>query len=169
MRAPFPLLEQLRAERERHEAEIGAPFVSQIDGLARLNRWLRERNQDYSRLFSSGIEDRLLDAIRRHAADQLAPMVMNALSAKPNEPVTVTVTLNDLRFGAPDQFDRALLMKAREAIQQQIEATVEIRRGPFKGTATEQRETFIRFHIPPLTVEVPVACPRKARNEERRT
>src|ERR1700752_1619814 len=84
----FPLLEQLRAERERTEAEIAAPFLEHIGKLANVNARLRSDNQDYSSFLSRGVEDRLLDAMRAIAADDFAPMVMKALGAALNEPVT---------------------------------------------------------------------------------
>jgi hypothetical protein len=156
MTGRFPLLEQLRADRQRIEEEIAAPFVTHIGRMTVTIKQLREENQEYSRLLSKGIEDRLVKAIRAYAADRFAPMLMQALCVKPNGSVTVTVTMNDLRFLHPDQAEQMLLAKARAQIGEQVFATVLGPRSD-RQTATEQRSTIVRFVIPQLVVEVPVA------------
>lgn len=108
----FPLLDQLRAERERAEAEITLPYRQELDGMARLVSGLREALRSLEKIVGTEIGKHVTAEIACCLAAELRRQIMEALVAAGNpraEPVTVTFSAETLRFMDPNSLEREVL------------------------------------------------------------
>lgn len=144
----FPPLEQLRAERDRLEADITAPVRSELAWANARVRALRNDLEALQAIMTRGLGERVLDAVRREAAHEFAPILMKALQGGPSGRQSVEVAADDLRFLMPDQVQATLMKKAREKIDEL--ATANARH------AREGASYLVVIAVPSLTIEVPV-------------
>lgn len=107
----FSLLEQLRAERERHEAEITAPLRDAMDHLRQRVHSLESRLRAVEKALGSEIASLVVERISAGVAVELRQKIMEAAAkaAGSREPVTLTIDQDILRFMDPRSLEREIL------------------------------------------------------------
>lgn len=144
----FPLLEQLRAARERAEAEITAPLRLELQASIRIVSALRREIDAWSAAITTGISDRIFDEIRHQCAQDMAPILMKALGS--NDPaIIIEIPGHALRFMSPNDVQQAILERARFLIEERAEASIR--------ACPPDRITMVRISIPSISAEVTVA------------
>lgn len=148
----FPLLEALRADRERAEAEASAPW--------------RERARAMSDLAAARgrIINDLETAIREHAGKEMTkemarmlarsltttvmPIIAKAIGgSKPEQ--FLTIPTDELRFMCPGNIEHMLLNTYMDHAQRALSVNTY---SSFRGPAAAEACTIMRFTIPSLDV-----------------
>lgn len=109
----YPLLEQLRADRQRREDEITAPYREQIDGLAQLVRRLRDTLEQLQRALGSEIGKHMAAEIGHRISGNVQRAIFEAAAKArgPSDPVTFTLSLDDIRFSDPRSLESKILQR----------------------------------------------------------
>lgn len=110
----FPLLDQLRAERQRHEDEITEPFLAELDTAALMISQLRGAIREMERVLGTEMGQRMAAQIADQMSAKLHQLVMEA-SAKaarsPIEPITLTLDAETLRFMDPRSLESEIIRR----------------------------------------------------------
>jgi hypothetical protein len=116
----FPLLEQLRAEHERHEAEITQPFQAELQQAATMISQLRATVRGMERALGTKIGQEMSAMIADQMSAKVRQMVMEAAakaSRHPTEPITIHLSAETLRFMDPRSLESEILRRyARETV-----------------------------------------------------
>lgn len=143
----FPLLEQLRAERERLEAEASAPVRARLsecqDRAARLAASLRT----LERMIGSEIGKHVVERIGHEVGRVLRIEIVKALgSINASKPGLFTLTLptDALRFMDPQSIEREVLARFAEETAPQMSMCVD------ETTPVNASVTVLDIRIPEL-------------------
>lgn len=112
--AKYPLLDQLRAERERNEAEITAPFRSEIERAVGMISQLRATVRAMERVLGTEIGKQMAAYIADQVSRKVWQLVMEAsakAAQRPTEPVTLTLSAETLRFMDPRSLESEILAR----------------------------------------------------------
>lgn len=107
----FPLLEQLRAERQRQEEEISAPYRAELSEASRMILGLRASLRAIERVLGTEIGQHVVREISDSLSRELRRMVTEAaMKAQPTDPaVTLTLPVELVRFMDPKSLSREIL------------------------------------------------------------
>lgn len=93
----FPLLEQMRADRVRREAEINAPLVRQLDQCAATLSNVRQALAKMEMFISSKVSTSVIASIGHQLSEAIRPLIFEALSKVRHSddivPLTIPVDL----------------------------------------------------------------------------
>lgn len=123
----YPLLEQLRADRERQEAEIAAPHIHAAEIWQRSAMHARDALAALERTIGDEIGQHLVREmsaeIARHARQNLFEAMAKARGL-PSETVTVRVSLDALRFGDTREVEYRVLEAYKDHCSRNLRAAV---------------------------------------------
>lgn len=108
----FPLLEQMRAERDRREDIIAKPLKDEIMRGAAMVRDLRKALRAVEEMLGSEIAAYAKEEIAHMLSRELRQKIMKALAGagqQPGSPVTMTLPIDTLRFMDPKSIEREVL------------------------------------------------------------
>jgi hypothetical protein len=108
----FPLLEQLRADRQRAEAEITAPLREVVDVLQSQVMSLRETVRSLERIMGNDIAKHVSAEVAHSLSAEIRRVIIDALVAAGNpmgKPITLTLSPDTIRFMDPDSLERQIL------------------------------------------------------------
>jgi hypothetical protein len=109
----FPLLESLRAERERNEAEITAPVRRERDEWASRYQRKAEALRALERLVGSEIAKHVFEQIGHELAGSVRRVVYDAIAkarpVRPDSPVTFTLPADVISFMDKHSLERQIL------------------------------------------------------------
>jgi hypothetical protein len=109
----FPLLESLRAERERNEAEITAPVRRERDEWAARFQQKADALRALERLVGTEIAKHVIEHVGHEIATTARRAVYEAVAKArpkhPDSPVTFTLPADVLRFMDPRSMERQIL------------------------------------------------------------
>jgi hypothetical protein len=115
----FPLLEQMRAERLRREAEITASFRAELTACSDAVRRLRSTIRELERIVGSEIAQHVVREVAHSLSGELRRLVYEAVARTrgPTDPVAFTLPGDVLRFMDPKSLERSILDQyANEAL-----------------------------------------------------
>lgn len=146
----FPLLDQLRSDVERHDAEITAPYQSELRRSAVMLRAAVERAHELEREFASAVTKHLSARMADEIERIVMPQIMKASAAAPNPSGKFYVEF--------DRHDLAALMPGspRNALVQRVlaealpKASIEISKIP------QDKVTRYQLHMQSVTVNYDV-------------
>lgn len=108
----FPLLEAMRAERNRREAEIIAPYRAELSRCGRQIATLEIKIAGIEKMVGSEMGKRALDEIAHDVASRVQEVIMTAIvktGRARDDGVTIALTANDLRYLDPRSLERTVL------------------------------------------------------------
>ena len=141
----FPLLEQLRAERERAEDQITAPYKAEIVSAAGMIQSLRRRLSEIEKMMGS----RLAGEIESRMADELTQSLMRivteaaAKASGPFSPVTVTFPAEVARFILPSTIEAEIVKRYRQDTMPRLRLSVD-------EMSSDECATVIDIRLPAL-------------------
>lgn len=113
----FPLLEQMRAQRQRREDELTAPLKAELNSAAAAIASLRRTVRTMEDFMGREISKHLMEQIGREISGTLRREIFKAVSqvTRPFEPITITLSPDTVRFMDPDSLERRVLDEYRRA------------------------------------------------------
>lgn len=108
----FPLLEQMRSERDRHETEIRAPVVDALSQCQRHAEGLLQSLRAIEEMVGRDIAKHIVAEVGAQLSAELRKQIFDALIAagQPKaKPVVMTLSPDTLRFMDPRSLEREVL------------------------------------------------------------
>lgn len=116
VREKFPLLEQLRADRERTEAEISAPWREHADSAWRKAQSATDALRIFERAFASDVAKHLAEEFAHDLASMLRREVGHAMARNGMQfggLISVVVEADKLSFASPNTWEKVILDQFR--------------------------------------------------------
>lgn len=140
----FPLLEQMRAERQRREDEITAPLREELMACAIAIRGLRSTLREIERMMGSEIAKYMVEEIAHQLSEQLRRLIFEAVAQKNGwaEPLIVAIPADVVRFIDQNSLERSILAQYAQEGLPALQLGVEPDR--------ERKATYLDIRIPPV-------------------
>lgn len=138
----FPLLEQMRAQRQRREDEVAAPIRGELDQARSRCNQLQRSLDAIQEFMGKEIAKHVLAEVSNELQSAIRDKVYEAvrLVRHPDEPVTITIAARDLCFSDPD------------AIESRVLREYAARTLPMLSARVDQD---VRFGVTKLNIRVP--------------
>jgi hypothetical protein len=153
----FPMLEAMRAARERREQAVLAPVVEPLRHVisvqgARLQD-METNLESMSKVITSEIGRYIVPEIRDGIAQRIETEIYKAMSKVSgraiDEVVTIPLTMNEVRFMRPDALTAQILDRVDQSYRKDIRMTAISHR--------EQYVTRVRVTLPKVEMEIALA------------
>lgn len=163
MRDKFPLLEQLRADAQRVEAEISAPYRHAIDAQkailsdqAHTIRALQEALAQISHTIGRDIGSKALEALKDDIADDVKRRAIKAMAEAGPQASLVSVVLDTgmIRFSDPRSLERSVF---EQYCNQHVAEKMRIE--PLSAMPLQETVTLrhVQFYIPAFATHRDIA------------
>lgn len=126
-RQRFPLLEQMRSERDHAEARITAPYKAEIVAAAGMIESLRRRLSSIEKMMGSRIADEIESRMAHELTQSLMRIVAEAAAkaSGPFSPVTVTFPAEVARFILPSTIEAEIVKRYRQDTMPRLRLSVD--------------------------------------------
>ncbi len=109
----FPLLEAMRTERARRDAEITAPVREKLASSEAASERLRGQLRKIESFLGSEISKLVLEQVGHEVGNRIRTAITEAIIRSgmrlPGDPVTITVEAETLRFSDPRLIEQRIL------------------------------------------------------------
>lgn len=131
----FPLLEQMRAERQRREDEVTAPYKAEILTGARVVASLQRRLREVEKALGSEIAKHITAELAHDLGAKLRQLIAETLAKAGRAVAGVTITLpRDVVFLDPRSFESEIMRRYTAETLPRLSLCVDD--GPIAGRMT---------------------------------
>lgn len=143
----FPRLEMMRAQRQRREDELTAPYQAELRSAASMISQLRQTLRAMEEFMGKEIAKRVLEMISDRISEALRREIYKAVSEAtgPAKPVKMTFPADVLRFMDPSSMERQVLRQYTERNLPNLSVNL-------SADIVDQYVTTVDIRIPPLGV-----------------
>jgi hypothetical protein len=143
----FPRLEMMRAQRQRREDELTAPYQAELRTASSMISQLRQTLRAMEEFMGKEIAKHVLEMISDRISEALRREIYKAVSEAtgPSKPVKMTFPADVLRFMDPSSMERQVLRQYAERNLPNLSVNL-------SADITDQYVTTVDIRIPPLGV-----------------
>jgi hypothetical protein len=139
----YPLLEQMRATRQRREDEVTAPYKSELSMAGRMIADLRKRLRDIEVFMGSEISGYVTEEIGRGMSSKLREIIVEAASkCGATGKFTVTLPTSVIGFMDPRSLESEILARYKAEALPRLSLRIE--------TMPTDRATIVDIRVPDM-------------------